>query len=173
MQIKKVNDEVLYADETIVNVDYQDIAFLKKNVQHNERKRIRLCTHQDVHDQLHEMLIVLSQDTYIRPHKHQNKSESFHIIEGIIEVVVFDELGKVLKVIPMGDYTSGRKFYYRLAEPSYHTVLIRTDMAVFHETTNGPFNQNDTDFATWAPNEHDKVAAQQFKEQLIQRINNS
>lgn len=36
------------------------------------------------------MLIVMAKGSYIRPHKHKNKSESFHIIEGLLDVIVFD-----------------------------------------------------------------------------------
>ena len=65
----------------------------------NTRERVRLCTHQSVEDAVHEMLIVHIKGTYIRPHKHPNKSESFHIIEGNLDVVVFDDAGDLLEVI--------------------------------------------------------------------------
>ena len=74
------------------------------------RSRIRLCAHPDVNDTLHEMLIVHEKGTYVRPHKHLNKTESVHIIEGSVDVVIFDDDGNITDVIQMGDYKSGRNF---------------------------------------------------------------
>jgi len=50
-------------------------------------------------------------------------------------------------------YGSGRAFFYRLMEPCYHTVLVNTPFALFHETTSGPFRRDDTEFAPWSPAE--------------------
>ena len=162
MKTKVFNAEVLYPDEQIVKVDQQDIAFLKEQASHNPRQRIRLCAHRDVADTLHEMLIIHAKNTYVRPHKHVGKSESFHVIEGIVDVVLFDEAGAVTDVIKMGEYASGRRFYYRISDPLYHTLLIRSEVLVFHETTNGPFKREDMIFAAWAPDENDQAARDSF-----------
>ena len=58
-----------------ISINHQDISFLKSNA-NKIGKRIRICTHSDDKDKLHEMFIALSRSTYIRPHKHYNKSES-------------------------------------------------------------------------------------------------
>ena len=95
-------------------------------------------------------------DAYVRPHKHIGKSESFHVIEGLLLVVVFDDEGSKIEDIPMGDMHSGELFYYRLPANLYHTVIPQQDFVVFHEVTNGPFDRSDTVFAPWAPAEDDK-----------------
>ncbi|MCP4351302.1 MAG: WbuC family cupin fold metalloprotein [Desulfobacterales bacterium] len=166
MRIKQFNNEVLIADDLIVKVKDQDINMLKERAVRNSRKRIRLCAHKDTEDSLHEMLIVLGRETYIRPHKHEGKSESFHIIEGQMDVIVFDDDGNMTEIVQMGDYASGRRFYYRISDPYYHIPLIRSEVAVFHETTNGPFNRSDTTFSTWAPDESDISAGRKYLKQL-------
>lgn len=160
------NAEVLYAEDRVVKVDRQDIASLVERATGNSRKRIRLCAHKDTDDRLHEMLIVHARDCYVRPHKHLAKSEAFHMIEGNMDVVLLDDAGKVMEVVPMGDYQSGRKFYYRLAEPLYHTLLIRSEWVVFHEITNGPFKREDTIFAPWSPEMEDAAEARRFMDEL-------
>jgi len=170
MRTKKFNDEVLFADEQIVKVGYRDIEVLKKKAGSNPRKRIRLCAHRDVEDELHEMLIIHKKDIYVRPHKHLNKSESFHIIEGLVDVVVFDDDGSIIEVIKMGDYSSGLMFYYRLSDPYYHTLIIRSDFLVFHETANGPFRRADMVFAPWAPDESDITGQNEFIERLSREV---
>ncbi len=166
MITRQQNEEVLYADESLVTVRRSDVETLKERSRGNERGRIRLCAHEDVDDPLHEMFIVHRKNIYVRPHKHLNKSESFHLMEGAVDVVLFDETGNITGVIGMGDYVSGRDFFYRVSDPHYHTLLIRSEVVVFHETTNGPFNRSDTIFAPWAPDDSDVAGRQHFLEQL-------
>jgi len=166
VHVKQINEEVLYAEDDIVKVDGRDIESLKDQAIRNKRKRIRLCAHQGVDNKVHEMLIVHTKDTYVRPHKHLNKSESFHIIEGSADVVIFDVDGNILEVIPMGDSLSGKIFFYRMNSSQYHTLKIDSDYLVFHEITSGPFDPADTVFAVWAPDEHDLLAVERFKKRL-------
>ena len=153
MGIQAKSEEVFQAVGGIVQVSAADVAAVVAKGTTNARKRARLCAHPGPEDRLHEMLIVLDRGTYIRPHRHGNKAESFHIIEGELDVVIFHDDGAVRDVIRMGPYGSGKAFYYRIMEPCYHSVLVGTPHAVFHETTNGPFNRGDTEFAPWSPAE--------------------
>src|SRR2546428_13766383 len=108
------------------------------------------------------MLIVHTFNTYVRPHKHVGKSESFHVIEGDVDVVIFADDGQVSDVIEMGSFQSGRPFFYRIADPLYHTLLIRSPVLVFHETTSGPFKREETVFAAWAPDDSQREAVDRY-----------
>lgn len=163
MRLSKLNDEVLLADEPIVRLSGLDIASLKQQALANPRRRIRVCTHPDTNDRLHEMLIVHTHGTYVRPHKHLNKSESVHIIEGEVDVVFLDESGAVTDVVRLGDFQSGREFYCRANWPLYHTLLVTSEFLVFHEITNGPFRREETVFAPWAPEESNTLACSEFQ----------
>lgn len=170
MKIKVLNKEVLFANEPIVKVCLQDIKRFKKLSDLNERKRIRLCVHRDIEDRIHEMIIIHMKNIYIRPHKHLKKIESFHIIEGTADIVIYNDDGSILDIIPMGGYGTGRNFFYRLSDPLFHTLRITSDYLVFHETTNGPFKTYDTVWASWAPDENVHAAVNKFMEQLTQSI---
>lgn len=112
------------------------------------------------------MFIVHKKGAYIRPHKHLSKSESLHVMEGTAYLVVFDDKGEITEIIEMGDFSSGNNFYYRMSGPYYHTLLIKSDYFVFHETTNGPFNRSDTVFAPWAAAEDNSIAVGEFMNNL-------
>ena len=170
MRTRRPSDEVLYPDERVVRVTRADMEQWKSLALANARQRIRLCAHSAASDSLHEMLIVHTSQTYVRPHKHLAKSESFHVMEGQADVVLFDDDGRVAQVIAMGDYASGACFYYRLAEPMYHGLVIRTSTFVFHESTNGPFDRSQTVFPTWAPADGDQQAIDAYLRQLNQAI---
>lgn len=165
MRIKEVSNEVLIAEDPIVQVNHVQLEDLKARAARSPRNRARLCAHKDSQDRLHEMLIVLSKDVYIRPHRHINKSESFHVIQGTAVVIFFDDNGGIQEVIHIGDAQSGKPFYFRNDDSRYHTQIITSDFLVFHEITNGPFNRADTVFAPWSPEENDPVV-KSFKEKL-------
>ena len=147
-----------------------EIAFLKRQAQMSPRKRARICAHKSNSDPLHEMLIAISSDSYIHPHRHINKSESFHILDGEVDVVVFDNDGNIEDVIQLGAKGSGRNFYYRLSESAFHTLLIRPDVLVVHEVTNGPFATDGTVLAPFAPKEDQAEAVQTYMQDLSHRV---
>ena len=98
INLKKISNEVFYFKKNISFINRKHINFLKKKVSLSNKKRVRICLHKE-NSKLHEMIIVLSKDTYIRPHKHINKPESLHVIEGNADVIFFNDLGKVLKKV--------------------------------------------------------------------------
>ncbi len=169
MRLKEISPEVFAADMPIVRLSRSEIEFLKERVKTTPRGRIRLCAHPDNEDPLHEMFIVLSAQTYIRPHKHFNKSESFHILEGTADVILFDDDGGILDVIELGDLASGREFFYRLGRACYHTLIIHSDLLVVHEITNGPFKQDAAQFAPWSPEENNPLTARNFIDSVAAR----
>ena len=170
MQPSEFPEEVLHGTDSVLGVGRTEIEYLKERAGQNRRKRMRLCAHRDVGDSLHEMFIVHQKDTYVRPHLHTNKSESLHVIEGSVDVVIFDDDGNINGVSRLGDYSSGLPFYHRVSDPRYHTLLIRSDTLVFHETTNGPFRKSDTTWAPWAPAQNDTGAQPTYMERLAREV---
>jgi len=167
------NPEVIYSDLEIVTASRADIRRLEDLSSRNPRKRIRLCAHDTPENALHEMLIIHERSAYVRPHKHPGKSESMHVISGRVDLIIFDDGGAVTQVIEMGDYESGLTFYERVEKPVFHTLIIRSDVLVFHETTNGPFQLGTTVFPDWAPDGSDIDAAERYIRDVDQRINPS
>jgi cupin fold WbuC family metalloprotein len=166
MHTREVTPEAIAVADSIVKIRSEGIDLLKARLVHSPRRRMRILTHRDVGDQVQEMLIAFRRGVYIPPHKHIDKSESFHIVEGMLDVVVFSDDGKVVDVIPMGDYQSGRVFFYRMADPAYHTLVVRSAEVVFHETSGGPFSRQANIFADWAPDERDTPAAEHYLAEL-------
>ena len=170
MNLTKLNEEVFMSADSTVKIGVEEIAFLKQCARSSRRHRARICAHKTDEDALHEMLIAISEKSYIHPHKHLGKSESFHIVEGIVDVVVFDDLGEIIEVIELGDSRSERNFYYRLSESSFHTLLIRTDFLVVHEVTNGPFLREGTVLADFAPPEEQVAEAGAYISKIAERV---
>jgi cupin fold WbuC family metalloprotein len=170
MNLRKVNDEVFVAEDAIVRLGDAEIEFLKKQARISPRKRARICAHKTNNDALHEMVIVISADSYIHPHRHVGKSESFHIVEGEVDVAVFDDKGKLSEVIQLGAPASGRSFFYRLSESAFHTLLIRSEYLIVHEVTNGPFDRDRTVLAPFAPTEDRAEDVQAYMQRVSLQV---
>jgi cupin fold WbuC family metalloprotein len=160
---RQESPEVLYPVEDIVSCNEADWSQLKALAMANHRQRIRLCMHRNPEDSLQEMLIVHTKDTYVRPHKHEGRVESFSVLEGIVDVILFEEDGAVQQVVRMGPPSSGERYFLRMNRPIYHSLVIHTDFLIFHEATTGPFSQEQTVFPAWAKPGNDAEALRLLK----------
>ncbi len=145
----RVSEEVLYTKMFPVSVNEADLEWLRRNVWLTARKRLRLCTHPDVGARLHEMFVCYTRDTQITPHMHRGKDETFFVIEGDMDFVIFNDDRTQRTVLPMGDSRSGKAFCIRVPMDTYHTVRLRSPMCILHEATPGPFVRADTVWADW------------------------
>ena len=167
--LRRINDEVFYADAGIVRIGAAEMDFLRARASESPRGRARICAHLDPADGLHEMLIALSRDGYVRPHRHVGREESFHAVDGEADVVIFDETGRIEHVIHMGIGEDDTRIY-RLNAPRFHTVLVRTPCFIVHEVTRGPFDPHGTVFAPWAPPEGDLAGIAAFLAKVDSRL---
>ena len=165
-KFREVSKEVYYTTESSAKLYKEDISLFKEKSRNNERGKSRICTHESTENKLHEMFIVFRKGAYVRPHKHLDKLESFHVVEGSAYVVTFDEQGGITNLFEIGDYQSGKNFYCRMAGPAYHTLIIKSDYLAFHEATTGPFRKSDTVHPAWSPEEGDKEGIKKFMDKL-------
>lgn len=170
IELNRINNEIFVVKESIVSLGGDEISLLKSLAMESPRRRARICAHRSNEDTLHEMLIAISAISYIHPHKHIAKSESFHIIEGEVDVILFDENGAITKIVKLGMQGSGMNFFYRLSEARFHTLVIHSEILVMHEVTNGPFNKLHTILAPFAPPEEDKNAVRNYRDKLFIEI---
>ncbi|EMJ47982.1 WbuC family cupin fold metalloprotein [Leptospira santarosai] len=168
----KVSEEVYHSTESLLNIHKEDIQKLIKIAKETKRKRARICSHPNSNEFLQEMFIVHPKGTYVRPHKHINKSESMMILEGEVDFITFEETGEIDRVLNMGSYNTGKIFYDSMRSSIYHTLLIRSEWLVFLEITKGPFKKEDTIFASWSPEESDIEGISKFMNTIEQRLKN-
>lgn len=159
---------VFYNDQPVAEVGRDWYDKLKRHAFEADKKRARVCLHTSPDDRLHEMVIVFHRDTLVEPHRHRTKTESFHLIFGELDVLLFDEEGRPTRVIRMGDFASGRTQVYRMNAPIWHSVIVRSEYAAIHEVTNGPFRPDEGEFAPWAP--QDPEALRSFLAASLERV---
>jgi cupin fold WbuC family metalloprotein len=126
------------------------------------RLRMNHNFHSGPEDNPHRFLNVLLRETYIRPHRHSAppKSESFLVLEGMAEVILFDDRGAVAARYTLGaESPEGRLWGVDISPGVWHTILPRTARVVCFEVKPGPWvPSSDKEFAAWAPAENDPDA---------------
>ena len=127
--------------------------------QSSPRLRMNHNFHAGAGDNPHRFLNVLLAGTYIRPHRHANppKAESFILLEGIADVVTFNDQGLVTARYRLGGESSGEGHLWGVDIPAaiWHTIVPRTNRAVCFEVKPGPWlPETDKEFAPWAPAEN-------------------
>lgn len=132
------------SDVAKVNAEYFEM--LKRQAQGHKLQRARFCLHRDNNDPVHEMVIALTDKCQFPPHRHPHKQESIHIVDGELDVTLFNEDGTTREVIHLRRDTT---FAYRLCEPIFHTISARSPTAIYYETTSGPWSPEDTELAPW------------------------
>ena len=158
---------VFYVKDEIVVFTDEMKSFLISRASKHLKREARLCTHLNPDSTLHEMIIVHSRGNYVPPHKHFNKVESFHLIEGELDIIIFCDRGEIKQVIHL---SSENDIYYRLQKSLYHTVVPLSEYVIYHEVTNGPFLVEEKYEATWAPKKNDLEQVRIFQNKLMENI---
>jgi cupin fold WbuC family metalloprotein len=127
------------------------------------RRRMNHNFHSGHEDNPHRFLNVLLKGTYIQPHRHIDppKTETFIVLEGEAEVLIFNSTGEITNRFVLGRSSpSGKSWGIDLAPEVWHTIIPITERVICFEVKPGPWEPaNDKDFAPWAPKEGEAEAA--------------
>jgi len=170
VKMTRISEEAFQCADRLVYIRRSDIERLKAEVPLTRRKRIRILIHPNTDHTLHEMLVVYTKATYVKPNLHIGKDESLHIVEGEADFVFFDDRGDVIKVVQLSATDRTKDFFIRVPQGVFHTIVMRSAMLVIHEATPGPFLLADTVWAPWAPSDANSQACESFASDLDRAI---
>ena len=126
---------------------------------------VRLCLHSSPEAVFHSMIILENRGGYYRPHRHQDKGECFHIIEGELAVFAFDDQGNIIDACKLAPDAN---FIYRVEVNMVHAVLPLTDRVVYHESKLGPFlGDKDSIFPEWSCDGSDSETLHDYHQRLM------
>jgi cupin fold WbuC family metalloprotein len=151
-----------------VSINVKVLADLKQ-FSNSSGEDVRLSLHQKSKSPFHNMLILQRRENgYRRPHRHSEKGESWHLIEGEMGAFVFDQNGKITDSCLM---RPDGVFFYHLEANQYHTVIPLSDVTIFHESKLGPFlGEGDSIFPAWAPDHSDSRVFEAYQNNLINML---
>lgn len=146
-------------------IDLALINELKTESSQRGNTNIRLCLHSSPDADFHSMLILEYQGGFYPPHKHLNKGESFHIIEGRLGVFAFNGEGVIVDAVSL---SPDEILIYRIELGMFHCIRPLTEFVIYHESKPGPFlGTADSIIPDWAPNIDDE---QKFDEYLLKAL---
>ena len=138
---KKAKSITYFSTKENVAVTREMIKELKRISELNGKRNARFCLHNSTDSSLHDMIILEYQNKKCRkPHKHLKKEETLHMIEGEMLSLIFDDLGNLLEKIVL---SPKNKFSYRVGKGFYHVWLPKTELVIYREIKQGPFNPKD------------------------------
>lgn len=162
MELNRQSPEVYFASKSFAALGHKELKFLKDAARVSVRQRCRICLHVNEQAELHQTVLVYTRDTFNRPNRHP-MAESFHILEGTAEILLFDDDGTVRSRVTMGDQASGLPFLCQFPLMVYHTIIVRSKWLVIYESCRGPFVRGkSTLYAPWAPEETDSEGIVRF-----------
>lgn len=159
-----------FFDKDDIEVNRQHIAQVQRAAKQDPLRRARLCLHHDYNDKVQEMIIAVCRDSYICPHRQLHKYKTYTMIKGSMLVPFFDDDGRVVRKIKMGEMTSREVFIHRFSSNQWHTVVPLSDIVVYIETIAGPYVKDETEWATWGPKEGDADGIEAFLSKIINSV---
>jgi cupin fold WbuC family metalloprotein len=135
------------------------------------RRRAWFLFH-ELTEHFHRMLNAIEPNSYVMPHCHPDKVETFLALRGKAAIPTFDEKGNVIDcpIIEAGTLTVG----VEIETNTWHSVLSLEPGTILYEVLEGPYIKADhkTFAHDWSPpeDEHDAGVAW-LKEKLISYIN--
>lgn len=113
--------------------------------------RARICLHADHADPVQEMVIALRQDKPIAAHRQAGRRrKSYHLLEGKLWVVFFDDSGKRIRESILGT-TEGCAPVLTFPPGTWHACAALSPVAIYLETISGPFDATATSWQSWMP----------------------
>lgn len=146
--------------------------------ENNPRKRAIIRIHANLAQEQHLMVNAILGDSYVQPHKHQEKekAETFRILKGRAFVVFFDDEGKITNKIELNSEPDGRKIA-TVRPGKWHTFVPMSPETVVLEAKRQPEGgykaETDKTMAPWAPNPGDLEAEQDYLANLKASLDNA
>ncbi len=161
-----VADGVYFSRAPVVRADGETVAFLTRAAEQSPRRRARLCAHPTPQAGQHDMLIVAFRDSLLLPHEHHHKPETFLLLEGSCDFLMFDSGDAVSERLPMAPYgnAAGAPFFQRTPAGVVHALWVTSPLVVFWESTPGPFSADASRQPPWAPREADAAAVAAYQQ---------
>jgi cupin fold WbuC family metalloprotein len=116
------------------------------------RLRMNYNIHPELSDPVQRLLNALEPWTYIRPHKHAGKEESFVLLRGTVLGVSFNNDGSIRDhfILNAASGNLGLEF----EEDTYHMLTSLESGSIVYEIKEGPYIAHSEDTsAPWSPKE--------------------
>ncbi len=147
-------------------VTHDDLARLTSQAAAAARRRAHLNVHAALEEPVQRLFIAFEPGTYVRPHRHPepNKWELVVLISGAIDLLTFDDDGRLEARVAM---SAERARAAEIPPSTWHSYVAHDSGTVLLEVKEGPYiASTPANFAAWAPAENDAAAVAPYLERL-------
>lgn len=143
----KKNERVYYAKQNPVAIPRQAMVLFREIAILKDLPVIRICLHDTDTSDVHEMIMVHAKPHNVGPLKQLKTSLSYHLLQGILEITLYDDSGKKAEhsyIVSADQHISGSVSSIRLNAATFRSVRNLSPTAIFLEVASGPFKDDDT-----------------------------
>ena len=126
----KGKSPALFFKEKIPNINNKVIKKLKNFSKQNQNLNVRICLHRSKKVKMHNMIVLLNKKNKSTIHSHHDTDEVYQIIQGKMQVNVFNKKGKKIRTFTMSQKNN---FLLRINAGIIHQTKPLTDKVIFCE----------------------------------------
>lgn len=133
----------------------------------NPRLRMNYNLHATLDAPIHRLLNALEPDTYLPPHRHTDKEETYLVLRGSLLVFFYDDQGNVTDKACL-DPTKGN-FGLEIPSGTWHSIVVLESGTLIFEIKKGPYQPSSPeDLASWAPASSDEEGVKDFIKRMLE-----
>lgn len=133
----------------------------------NPRLRMNYNFHAEMDAPIHRLLNALEPGTYLPPHRHRDKEETYLVLRGSLLAFFYDEAGDVTEKVLLNP--SEGKYGLEIPPCTWHSIVALESGTVIFEIKKGPYSSlSPEDLASWAPAASDEEGAKAFMKRMLE-----
>lgn len=133
----------------------------------NPRLRMNYNLHTTMDAPVHRMLNALEPDTYLPPHRHTDKDETYLVLRGSLLAFFYDEVGNVTEKVCLNPVKG--KYGLEIPPCTWHSIIALESGTVIFEIKKGPYQPLPLqDLASWAPAATDVEGIKAFMKRMLE-----
>lgn len=138
-----------------------------RNARENSRLRMNYNFHESLDAPVHRLLNALEPGTYLPPHRHADKEETYVVLRGSLWTFFYDDCGHVTEKVKLGP--SAGMYGVEIPSGTWHSVIVLEPGTVIFEIKSGPYVPlPPEDIASWAPVPSDAEGAAAFMRRMLE-----
>lgn len=115
---------------------------------------------------IHRLLNALEPGTYLPPHRHTDKEETYLVLRGSLLAFFYDEAGNVTEKVCL--HPSEGKYGLEIPPGTWHSIIALESGTVIFEIKKGPYRPlPPEDLASWAPSSSDEEGIKAFMKRML------
>lgn len=131
----------------------------------NPRLRMNYNFHESMDAPVHRLLNALEPGTYLPPHRHADKEETYLVLRGSLLAFYYDDAGNVIEKVCLNPLEG--KYGLDIPPCTWHSIVVLEPGTVIFEIKKGPYQPlPQEDLAAWAPLASDEEEVKTFLKRM-------